>query len=809
MKRRQCLFFLFGVTWTLLAGPAFPSVSSPPQPLLFGTAKTEITPPAGTPLAGYGKRRGKPSAGIHDPLFARALALSLGEQTYVFVSADLVLIDEELRQEILKKIRARVPLREDQLLLFATHTHSGAGAIGSRYWERFIMGKFKKPVFEKMTGQISEAVIEALEKKIPVSAEFGSISIENLVENRMDPRIWSRIQIQVLRFLDATGKLQGQMIFMAAHPTMFPALDFQFSADFPGVVTETLEKKFPDSLALFVNGAAADLRPRTPTEENRILRMKFYGLALAERVEKISFQLINLKGPWKSAFEESRLPRTKIRLGRFRVPSFLGNRVFPRKAAFQILRLGPLCFFAFPGELASETGLALERQARLYGLIPFVVGYANDYLAYVIPRYHYQNRDHYESRTSFYGPKMDWFVEEQYRRLLKRAATEGELQELQKPGRLSRRQGIPVLRLSGDPYHRGFEEGRLLQKEIREGAREIFRYFRSELPVPLLNRVVIRFLLGRAWKKMEPFVTHEEYLQMKGLAGGSGVSFRKIKSLHALPEVYPTWCSNGAYWGAATEGGRLIAIRNLDWNRKIGIHRFAAVKFHEAGGQIRYANIGYYGFTGVLSGINEEGISVGQIGAASSEETMEGVPMPFLLKRILEEAGSLEDAKRIFQTIRLTRGYNYVIADAKERRAFAAEATARHLAFFSDHDPAESGIPYAVSLKNALLRSDTALDPAIRNLQWASKGDPEKPGLEPPAGSAYEIRYRKHAALVQDSYGILTAEIAKYIAKEIAPGSNIQSVVYAFPEFWVANAEGEKRAVDGEWVRFDFNEDAS
>ena len=46
------------------------------------------------------------------------------------------------------------------------------------------------------------------------------------------------------------------------------------------------------------------------------------------------------------------------------------------------------------------------------------------------------------------------------------------------------------------------------------------------------------------------------------------------------------------------------------------------------------------------------------------------------------------------------------------------------------------------------------------------------------------------------------------ILKDIAPGSNIQSVIYAFPEFYVANAEGNFRAVDGEYTRFDF-EDSS
>ena len=135
----------------------------------------------------------------------------------------------------------------------------------------------------------------------------------------------------------------------------------------------------------------------------------------------------------------------------------------------------------------------------------------------------------------------------------------------------------------------------------------------------------------------------------------------------------------------------------------------------------------------------------------------------------------------------------------------AVEATQHHLAFFEDQAPAESKIPYAFPLENAVLRADTAMDPVIRNLQWASKGNPEKSGLEPPAGSAYEIRYKKQAELVKGNYGKITPEIAQQIARQLAPGSNIQSVIYAFPEFWVANAQGDLKAAESEYLEFSFN----
>jgi hypothetical protein len=43
-----------------------------------GAAAVDITAPVGTPLAGYGDRWGRPSTGIHDPVYARALYLWVG-----------------------------------------------------------------------------------------------------------------------------------------------------------------------------------------------------------------------------------------------------------------------------------------------------------------------------------------------------------------------------------------------------------------------------------------------------------------------------------------------------------------------------------------------------------------------------------------------------------------------------------------------------------------------------------------------------------------------------------------------------------
>ena len=253
-KEQSMRLFKTGLLIIMIAaGPLIPAQAGTPASLQLrlGAAKVEITPAPGTPLAGFGKRHGKGSTGAHDPLYARAVSLQTENRVFVFVSCDLVLIDENLRKTVLKKIREKKPLAGENFLLTATHTHSGAGAIGGRLWERFIMGKFRRQVFEKITREIAQAALLSMEKTVPVSLEYGERKIDALIENRLDEKLAVPKTLKVLRFKTEAGKISAYFILMAAHPTILPASNLEFSADFPGVLNRTLEEQSPGSVSLF------------------------------------------------------------------------------------------------------------------------------------------------------------------------------------------------------------------------------------------------------------------------------------------------------------------------------------------------------------------------------------------------------------------------------------------------------------------------------------------------------------------------------------------------------------------------------
>src|SRR5262245_39148601 len=102
------------------AGPA----AGADNDLRAGAAKADITPPTGFPMWGYGARRDRPSKGVLDPLYARAVGLAAGKDRIAVVSLDLGRAPPRQSTEAIRK-RVRDGAGIEHVFLVASHTHHG------------------------------------------------------------------------------------------------------------------------------------------------------------------------------------------------------------------------------------------------------------------------------------------------------------------------------------------------------------------------------------------------------------------------------------------------------------------------------------------------------------------------------------------------------------------------------------------------------------------------------------------------------------------------------------------------------------
>ncbi len=88
-----------------------------------GSARLEITPPLGTALAGYFSPR--ISDRVEDPLYAKALVLESGGERVALVSCDVICMPADIADPARERVEERTGIPADNVLICATHTHTG------------------------------------------------------------------------------------------------------------------------------------------------------------------------------------------------------------------------------------------------------------------------------------------------------------------------------------------------------------------------------------------------------------------------------------------------------------------------------------------------------------------------------------------------------------------------------------------------------------------------------------------------------------------------------------------------------------
>jgi len=125
----------------------------------------DITPPLGTPSAGYAKRFGRSMIGIKDPLLATTVLIQSGEKQIAFCGVDNLGFDNAMVQEIKKKVQSYEQLRQCKVFISSSHTHSGGGGFMDIPVVGYMLaGGFDPKIRQFYINQTVKAMMEQLLK---------------------------------------------------------------------------------------------------------------------------------------------------------------------------------------------------------------------------------------------------------------------------------------------------------------------------------------------------------------------------------------------------------------------------------------------------------------------------------------------------------------------------------------------------------------------------------------------------------------------------------------------------------------------
>lgn len=224
--------------------------------------------------------------------------------------------------------------------------------------------------------------------------------------------------------------------------------------------------------------------------------------------------------------------------------------------------------------------------------------------------------------------------------------------------------GARVCLLAGSPEEMGRQHGVLLREQVRAMCEKVLLIARTADAVR--KEGFFAGSIEQAFERTRKF-TPPRYLQeLRGLAQGTGLPLQVVQATNVFPELFH--CSGFALAGKATIDGELLHGRVLDYMTEVGLQDHAIVFVCRPEGQNAFVNIGYAGFIGSVTGMNDKGVSFGEMGGRG-EGHWDGTPMSYLMRMGMEQADSLDEAVRIFREAKRTCQYYYVIADGNRRDA--------------------------------------------------------------------------------------------------------------------------------------------
>ena len=386
----------------------------PERALMIGTAEVEITPPVGTQLAGGLTPR--PSVGVEDPLYAKAIVIESGGVKLAYIVLDLSFLLRRHGDRAAELASGCTGIAADHIVWSVTHTHTGP------YTAHFFGGEQEGVIdeawLEGIPEKFAECVARADAARVPARMsrlrgfepclahnrrltfkDGRAINTWNLGSADDDVQCVGSAgpldpELGILAFDDLKGNLLSVLFHFTLHAnTNFGA---RFSGDYPAVVASRMREQFgPDVSTLFLNGACADLNccGQRHTGAGNILADRIIERLKHRKPTEEAVPVGSMKREVTVPFRDFTVDQEeRIKMSGW---SPEGQEVFRKELEFmrsagdteaktilQAWHIGDVGFASLPGELFVEWGLKIKRDSPFPWTYPVELG--GDYQGYLV-----------------------------------------------------------------------------------------------------------------------------------------------------------------------------------------------------------------------------------------------------------------------------------------------------------------------------------------------------------------------------------------------------------------------------------------
>ena len=249
---------------------------------------------------------------------------------------------------------------------------------------------------------------------------------------------------------------------------------------------------------------------------------------------------------------------------------------------------------------------------------------------------------------------------------------------------------------SGNPLELGNSIGVLSHELIVKQENLFFEKVNTMVPSKFKQNLLKKFLTWYA-RKMYLNVTEEYKTEIYGIskygANNSnlfGSNYLKALFLHSAHDIGHAFqdlalvgCSSFAVWGKNTSDGKLLIARNFDFYAGDEFAQDKLISFIQPEKGYKYMAVSWAGMIGVMSGMNEKGLTV-TINAGKSDIPLAAkTPISLVTREIVQYASTIDEAIEIAKKREVFVSESIMVGSAVDNKAVLIEMSPENFGVFN------------------------------------------------------------------------------------------------------------------------------
>ncbi|MGC3948602.1 MAG: C45 family autoproteolytic acyltransferase/hydrolase [Chryseolinea sp.] len=246
--------------------------------------------------------------------------------------------------------------------------------------------------------------------------------------------------------------------------------------------------------------------------------------------------------------------------------------------------------------------------------------------------------------------------------------------------------GLYELYVEGDAFERGLANGKLTRSLVQY-QEEAFTSQIQRLVPSGFYRGMLKYFIGWFNRDLPNYVIDEYKDEIYGVSQSAshtfddiGTPYERILNYHAahdighaLQNMSLVGCTSFATWNERSQDSTLIVGRNFDFYVGDDFARDKIIAFYKPTEGFGFMMVTFGGMTGVVSGMNDQGLTVTINAAKSDIPSASATPVSLVAREILQYASTIKEAYAIAEKRQMFVAESFLIGSAKDRKAAVIE----------------------------------------------------------------------------------------------------------------------------------------